>query len=265
MAGVRWQQLLGAKSRKTYKVEAGIEVSSMMTFQEKRGSDYRILYEPSSASQIEPKWFATEFWQQQDKLLGGAPGRGTSCFVQGPQQKLVLRHYHRGGMVGRILHDRYLWTGWRRTRPWQEMAILAELWRRGLPVPAPVAAKVQRVGLCWYRADLLTGMLPDVEPLADVVAELPLAMLHYVGKTIRRFHDEGLHHVDLNPRNIVINSVTEEVFVLDFDRCQLFDKPLDPLRARRNLARLERGFMKLNAHQAQDWSDAVEHGYYTDE
>src|SRR5699024_10736198 len=182
-AGTRLQQSPSADKRKIHRVEAGVEDSPMMKFQEKRGSGYRILYEPSTASQIEPDWFAPNYWQQQGKLLGGAPGRGTSCFIEGPQQGMVLRHYHRGGLVGRLLSDLYLWTGLARTRPWQEMALLAELWCRGLPVPTPVAARVQRVGLFWYRADLLTATLPDVVPLADVVATLPHAMLLYVGKT----------------------------------------------------------------------------------
>lgn len=232
----------------------------MINFQEKRGSGYRILYDVSTASQIENVWFSLGHWEQRGLLLGGAPGRGTSCFVQGPQQQLVLRHYHRGGLIGRVLRDLYLWTGISRTRPWQEMHLLAELWRLGLPVPMPVAARVVRTGV-WYQADLITARLPDVVPLADIITELPVVALQQVGKTIRRFHQAGLYHVDLNPRNIVINPITEEVFLLDFDRCRLFAKPLDPLRCRANLNRLHRALVKLNAQKADQWSQTIADGY----
>src|SRR5699024_7484864 len=261
-AGTRLQQSPKADSRNIHIVGARVEFDPMMTFQEKRGSGYRILYEPSTASQIEPEWFEPQYWQQQGRLLGGAPGRGTSCFVQGPQQGFVLRHYHRGGLVGKLLKDIYLWTGLHRSRPWQEMHMLAALWSKGLPVPAPVAARIQRYGLIWYSADLITATLPDVEPLAEVIHQLPMALLQNVGSTVRRFHEEGLYHVDLNPRNIVINLITEEVFILDFDRCRLFDGALDPLRARRNLDRLHRGLVKVDATQAATWNDIIQRAYY---
>lgn len=232
----------------------------MIKFQEKQGSGYRILYDVSTASQIEKAWFTPQYWEQRGLLLGGAPGRGTSCFVQGPQQQLVLRHYHRGGLIGRVLKDLYLWTGLSRTRPWQEMHLLAELWRLGLPVPMPVAVQVVRKGI-WYQADLITARLPDVVPLAEVISELPVVALQQVGKTIRRFHQAGLYHVDLNPRNIVVNPITEEVFLLDFDRCRLFKTALDPLRCRANLNRLHRALVKLDADKADQWSQVIVDAY----
>lgn len=232
----------------------------MIKFQEKRGSGYRILYDASTVPQIEATWFVPEYWKQQGRLLGGAPGRGTSCFVDGPELPLVVRHYHRGGLIGRLLKDTYLWSGYARTRAWREMHLLAALWRMGLPVPTPVAARVVVRGL-WYQADLITARLPDVVPLADVIVDLPVVILQQVGKTIRRFHHAGLYHVDLNPRNIVINLITEEVFLLDFDRCRLFAKPLDPLRARANLHRLHRAFIKLNAQRAEQWSQIIAEAY----
>lgn len=232
----------------------------MINFQEKRGSDYRILYDASTVAQIDAAWFSLEYWEQQGRLLGGAPGRGTSCFLEGPEQQLVLRHYHRGGLVGRLFKDTYCWLGLGRTRAWQEMYLLAELWRLGLPVPAPVAARVVVSGF-WYRADLITARIPDVVPLADVIADLPVVALQQVGRTILRFHQAGLYHVDLNPRNIVVNPITEEVFLLDFDRCRLFAKPLDPLRARANLNRLHRAFVKLNEQRAERWSHIITEAY----
>src|SRR4029453_11025308 len=62
----------------------------------------------------------------------------------------VLRHYRRGGLIAKLSQDSYLWTGAARTRSFAEWRLLAELRRRGLRVPAPIAARYVR-GLFTYR------------------------------------------------------------------------------------------------------------------
>ena len=47
-------------------------------------------------------------------------------------------------MVARLFGDRYLFTGEQRTRSAREFRLLAELSRRGLPVPAPIASRYVR-------------------------------------------------------------------------------------------------------------------------
>lgn len=232
----------------------------MIRLERQKIAHYSILYDANVVENIGFQWFERSYWEQQNKVIGGAPGRGTSCFIDGPEQELVLRHYMRGGLIGKVLQDLYLWTGLKRTRAWQEVHLLTELYNMGLPVPAPVAARVQRFGL-WYKADLITAKLPDVVPLADVINQLPVPALQQVGKTIHRFHQAGLYHVDLNPRNIVLNPITEEVFLLDFDRCRLHKAALDPLSARRNLQRLHRAFVKLDEEKAEQWSRTIAQAY----
>ena len=62
-----------------------------------------------------------------------------------------------------------------------------------------------------------------------------------VGQTIRRFHDVGLDHVDLNARNLLVGP-QGEVFMIDLDRCRL----RAPGRWQAgNLARLERSLEKF--------------------
>ena len=56
-----------------------------------------------------------------------AGGRGTVAFVRDGERRWVLRHYRRGGLVARLLDDRYLWTGADRTRAFREWRLLREL------------------------------------------------------------------------------------------------------------------------------------------
>jgi 3-deoxy-D-manno-octulosonic acid kinase len=155
----------------------------------------------------------------------------------------ILRHYARGGFVGRFVEDSYLWTGRDRTRAFREWRLLAELKSRGLPVPRPVAARVVRRGIA-YRADLLTVQIPGAVPLSALLVrgELTFAMLREVGRCIARFHRSGAWHADLNAHNIQIDA-RGGVHLLDFDRGRL----LAPRGAwqRANLRRLRRSLQKV--------------------
>lgn len=234
----------------------------MNTFQKRDDQGRIILYDPRLTPDISADWFDLQHWQAQDALLGGAPGRGTSAFIRTPAGEAVWRHYHRGGLPGRFIRDRYLWTGLENTRAWQELHLTRQLLDRGLPVPVPLAAAIHRNGLV-YSADLITLRLPDVVPLADWLAKAETsgqpALLEQVGQAIQPFHAAGLDHVDLNPRNLLINPTTRQVWLIDFDRCRL-GQP-DARVAENNLQRLERGLVKIDPAQASQWMGWIRQGY----
>lgn len=215
-----------------------------------------ILYDADVLRKIDAAFFEPQAWRAGGALVGEAPGRGATWFVRHATGELALRHYRRGGMLGPWLGDRYLWLGLARTRAFREWHLLAELWRRGLPVPQPVAARVRRRGLR-YTADLVTRRLPATESLAQRLQRraLPRAGWDAIGSCLRRFHAAGVWHADLNAHNILLDG--ERVFLLDFDRGRL--RPpggwgLD------NLARLRRSLDKLARIQAgfhfanHDWA-----------
>src|SRR5690606_2803220 len=115
--------------------------SGVMCFDPQRvGSPSQKLFEPDNPS------------------LGAVPvqvgGRQSAWFVSGGFGPAVLRHYRRGGLVARLSHDHYLWTGVSATRPFAEFRILQFLHGKGLPVPAPLAGAYWRSGP-FYRAAIL--------------------------------------------------------------------------------------------------------------
>lgn len=149
-------------------------------------------------------------------------GRGEVVFhappMTGGTGQWVLRHYHRGGALARVLGDRYLWTGLGRSRPWREFALTAQMYAQGLPVPRPLTAALWRTGPV-YRADLVTQRIPEARPLDALLQQGRLENRGWqdVGRCIRRFHDAGYCHADLNSRNILIDAV-QKVWLLDWDR-----------------------------------------------
>ncbi len=209
-------------------------------------SNQHILYDAAAITKISIDWFDSQYWQQQNKLLGSAPGRGTSHFFRHEQTDYVLRHYHRGGMVARLLQDRYLYTGLQASRAWREWYLLMQMHAQGLPVPAPAAARVIRQG-AFYRADLITVKVTAATSLAQCLTEAGLSdsVWRAMGQTVRRFHDAGIYHADLNAHNILLCAENEapKVYVIDFDRGQQQQSPI--ARFAPNLARLQRSLNKL--------------------
>ena len=209
-------------------------------------ADGMVLYDARFGKPLDGS-FSPAWWAEQGQMQGGAPGRGTTVFVRDGERELALRHYQRGGMFGRLLGDRYLWTGLDNTRPWREWHMLAELYQQGLSVPRPVAARCVRRGL-FYRADLLTERLPG-QTLAQWLAEGPLAagQAEAMGRCIRRFHRAGVFHADLNARNILLDEAGG-VSLIDFDKGEL--RPPGAWQ-QQNLARLRRSLEKFQRQSQQ--------------
>jgi 3-deoxy-D-manno-octulosonic acid kinase len=179
-----------------------------------------ILYDASRLRKPGTELFDVEHWRAQGSLQEIAGGRASIAVVSAGAERWVLRHYRRGGFIARFARDRYFWLGEARTRAFAEWRLLAELRRRELPVPAPVAARYVR-GALTYRADLITEHLPNTGTLADAItgAQLPRESWQAIGRTIARFHREGVHHADLNAHNILLDrAAAQNVYLLDFDR-----------------------------------------------
>lgn len=187
----------------------------------------------------EPGWFEPDFWRAAGEGVPLGRGRGTA-FSAGREGQWVLRHFRRGGLPGRLVSDRYAWLGERRTRPVHEFRVLAALRKAGAPVPAPVAARVQRSGATW-RGDILVERIRAARTLADAAPSLPEARWRETGRAIRRFHEAGGWHADLNANNILL--APDGVWIIDLDRgrCACANRR----RQRANLTRLHRSLLKL--------------------
>lgn len=219
------------------------------------GAGGTILFDAARVPQVDADWFSPQRWSERGALRSQPGGRGGVAIIETPVGEAVLRHYRRGGMVARLLGDRYLFLGGKRTRSAREFRLLAELERRGLPVPPPLASRYVRHGLR-YSADLITLRIPHAATLAERLADgaFNAALAGRIGDLVARFHREGAWHADLNAHNVLVDA--GGVYLIDFDRGRL-RRPSGHWR-RANLARLKRSLVKLGAREAAgDTFDAV--------
>jgi 3-deoxy-D-manno-octulosonic acid kinase len=212
--------------------------------------DGAILFDKACAPQsgiFAAEAFDPNHWRKLGLAADRRGGRGGVTFIRPAQpagENWVLRHYRRGGLVARVLGDRYLWRGAQQTRSFAEFRLLAELRRRGVAVPRPIAARFRRSG-AHYRADLITLEIPYSQTLAQRVATqtLDTASAQRIGSAIAHLHAAGADHADLNAHNILLDA--SKVWIIDFDRGQL----REPQQAwqQANLARLKRSLLKIGA------------------
>lgn len=197
---------------------------------------------------ITADWFEPHFWGSQHKITGSSKGRFTTYFidytdVNGATKNMVLRHYYRGGLVRHISKDKFIFTGIERTRCYYELDMLAKMTALGLPVPIPVAARVQRHGFSLCSKDILIETIAGAKDGFHHLIDQPIAASTWfeIGKTIKRFHNENVFHSDLNIHNILIDN-QQAVYLIDFDNCEF--RPKDDKWPQQNLARLHRSLLK---------------------
>ena len=206
-----------------------------------------IAYDAGLVKAPAAEYFSVEYWQDRQAMTGQAQGRGSAWFVDAPFGPVVLRHYLRGGWAAKISRRSYLFTVVSRSRPVREFHILAALHEQGLPVPQPVAALCEFHGLVATGA-ILTARIPGARTLADVIAApgfgsaAESGLWARIGDCIRRFHEAGVWHADLNARNILLDAAAA-VFLIDFDRARL--TPGKTVNGKSNLNRLRRSLEKL--------------------
>ncbi len=217
---------------------------------EQQTADGAILFDPAALAQggeFDPRWFDAEFWRAQERATAAPGGRGGIVFAHTPHGDWALRHYRRGGLVARLLGDRYLWNGAEHTRSFAEFRLLHDLVEHGFEVSKPIAARYRRQGT-HYRADLITRFIPDASTLGWRVQRggIDAATARRVGEAIARLHAAGVYHADLNAHNVLIDD--EKVWLIDFDRGELRE-PQKAWQAA-NMARLKRSLIKVGAADA---------------
>jgi 3-deoxy-D-manno-octulosonic acid kinase len=184
-------------------------------------------------------------------------GRGGAFRVVLPGgQRAVVRLYRRGGVLARFVHDTYLAPGLGLgsglgTRPLRELAVTAEVRRRGVATADVLAARVE--GDVFYRGALLTAEIPSATTLIDALRRADPAARRVLaasaGRAIAGLHEAGVSHADLNMTNILVapGPDGERIALVDFDRARLRDGALPTAARRRNLTRLARSLAKFDA------------------
>ena len=207
-----------------------------------RAAKFELLVRPAYADLISVNSFDPASWREAVEPVT-AGGRGSAWFVGSEGESWVLRHYCRGGYVARLSRRSYIFLGAGRVRSFAEFRLLNHLYEQGLPVPQPVAACYERVNGLFYRAAIIVQRIRGAVPLADFLVPDDPELWMSAGQLIRRFHEAGVYHADLNCHNILVAG--EALYLIDFDKGRSFGSGALPGRLReRNLLRLKRSLEK---------------------
>ncbi|UCH39109.1 MAG: 3-deoxy-D-manno-octulosonic acid kinase [Gammaproteobacteria bacterium] len=233
-----------------------------MTRETKSGGCH-ILQRQDDSREFRKEHFTPDYWQHKPGFQFTSGGRGGSCLIDIDGEHAILRQYHRGGFVGRLLHNQYMWLGKRMSRPWREWKVLQQARRVGLPVPDPIAACICRFGP-WYHAALIIHYFEDTEMLTQRLAREPLSPQGWyeIGLLIKRMHSEGIRHADLTSDNVLIDS-EDRFYIVDFDKARIMNR-LDDWQWR-PLLRFQRSILKRQRNSPlnftmDDWQSMMD-GY----
>lgn len=204
--------------------------------------DLFIVYDADRIRHPDANLFDPGYWEEQGAVAGNARGRGCAWFLDTDFGAAVLKQYLRGGWAARVSRDRYVYSGFERSRPFREFRILEQLCGAELPAPQPLAAMCRRDG-GFYSGWILTQRIANGEPLAEKMAAgaNDSEMWRAIGACVRRFHRLGLVHADLNTRNILVDTANG-IHLIDFDRSRI--SPGNQRAFESNLARLRRSLEK---------------------
>jgi 3-deoxy-D-manno-octulosonic acid kinase len=221
-----------------------------------RAGGEHVLYDRARVGGYDAAWFDAERWQTQGSVVHSTKGRGAVLKLEfaATAESWVLRHYHRGGLVSRLIYDHYLWTGAERSRAFREWRLLYDLHRRGFPVPEPLAARVVRQGP-FYQADIVLAYLPDTRTLSAHLNEESLSDEGWraIGAMLRSFHEQGVDHPDLTAHNILLGA-GGRLYLVDFDNATM--RPPGPWRAN-GLARFQRSLRKVALETGTSFDDGA--------
>lgn len=189
---------------------------------------------------------APDGWEHPMLHAEERPGRGRTARLDLPGGGgAVLKRMRRGGLLSGAWRDRFPGTG----RLLANLAVPMEAIARGVPTPEPLAMLVMRAGGGLFRAWLAVEEVTGSVDLLTRMRRPPVPtdkQMRAVLRTVRRMHDAGLHHRDLNLANLLVleRDGGWDVHVIDLDRAVLRAGPLSFRRRLSSLRRLERSYLK---------------------
>ena len=183
-------------------------------------------------------------------------GRPVSVPLRGKEgERMVIRHYHHGGIFRHLTRDIFLG---RPFRPLRELRASEWLRARGIETPEVLAVIINKKGLLFYQGEIITR---EIESSLDAKAcffdsppgeeEARRQAIRSLAKLVAKLHEEGVDHPDLNLKNLLLQRKSDNEFkayILDLDRVRIRSN-LSRRRKARILCRLKRSVEKFNREQ----------------
>ncbi len=186
---------------------------------------------------------------RRDDEAGAGNRQSGFRFSPAPDADLYIRRSRRGGMMRFVLDDLFFGAS---PRPLAELDVALRARKRGVPLAEPIGAAIEWAAPLLYRGFFLTRYAPGMTLWEFIrTDDDPTVRAHVLGEAnaaIRKMHECGLFHADLNLHNLFVTTARESfaVIVLDLDKARLYDTALSPAMRARNFARLGRSARKLD-------------------
>lgn len=183
------------------------------------------------------------------RALPGGRG-GVGAFTLRPDLAVVLRPYRRGGLVGRVNRSRYLGLS---PRPFRELHGALAVARAGVPTPEALGAAVVWEAPGVYRGAFVTRELWGAANLWRFLQQAPPEQrgpaCAAAAAVVRRLHDAGALHPDLNLQNLLIRRAGGlEAWLIDLDGVRF--ARVGPRQRRAAFERICRSIRKLDPESA---------------
>jgi 3-deoxy-D-manno-octulosonic acid kinase len=195
-----------------------------------------------------------ENYQLKGKVIYVFTGRGETYLVTDKyNHRIVIRHYWRGGFIGKFLKDKFCRFFYSSKRAMHEYDLLLTMRKMGLSVPRPIVARITKIGF-FLKNDIITQEIPGAKNIAKILCERKLtdAEICKIGEAIGKMFTAGVYHSDLNINNLLFDGAGN-AWIVDFDKC--FLKPITKKLYKEMLDRLERSFAKeISIRPTMQWS-----------
>lgn len=184
------------------------------------------------------------------RALPGGRG-GVGAFLLRHDLPVVLRPYRRGGLVGRINRSRYLGIA---PRPFRELRTAVAIAAAGVPTPEPLGAAVLWDAPGVYRGAFVSRELWGAANLWRFLQQAPAdqrgAACAAAAALVRRLHDAGALHPDLNLQNFLIRRGGGgiEAWLIDLDGARFTS--VTPRHRQDAFARICRSIRRLDPESA---------------
>ena len=165
----------------------------------------------------------------------------------------LIRSYRRGGFARHFVKDGYVLAN----RPLRELRAHQHVYTEGLSVPIPLGVCWEKTGVV-YRGKFASAKVDAIDLMRFLKNPPPNVdtVLIRCGVQIRKMHELGVYHADLQLKNILVSDDTS--YLIDFDNARV-RAPLSKFDRDRNLLRLRRSIQK--AGHTLEFFDLICTGY----
>lgn len=211
-----------------------------------------------------------DFLASSSRDSSGRVSRGRVFTVEFEDQKLALvRPMLRGGLLGKVNREHFLSPSLifgldksdSKSRVYRELAINSYLFAKGFNVPKPLIGIVTRSKLPGFSTqvfvseflDSFTNLLSyilDSDNLDSASLEEMKVLLEKLGQEVRVLVEERIFHPDLHPGNVMVNLLTKEVRVIDFDKAGFYPRMQSSELIEKYISRWNRS---LDKHSLEEW------------